>query len=130
MGDLTTNFSGWEFECSCGCNQMFISSDHLTMLENVRKIYNRSMRILSGCRCLNHNTSIKGASKSAHIPDVMFDSKSFASDIFVANPADAYRLVNAAYQAGVTRIRPAVSRNFVHLDNHPTHPAPHLGTYE
>ena len=67
MGDLTENFSRWEFACRCGCGKDDINLCLVHRLQVIRDINNLPIAISSGCRCLEHNKNEGGASVSYHI---------------------------------------------------------------
>ena len=68
MGDLSKNFSRTEFECKCGCGFDTVDVELLQLLQHLRNVFHRKIKIISGCRCKIHNSSIQGAAKgSLHI---------------------------------------------------------------
>jgi len=80
-------------------------------LETTRIRYGKPFVPNCAYRCQAHNDTIKGASKtSSH-------TKGYAFDIPVENDADRWRLINAAIDAGFTRI--GIYSNFIHLDDDP-----------
>lgn len=64
MGNLSKNFSRWEFECKCGCgrnaidyqliNIMQCACNHFAKVLKVKKVY---AQVNSGNRCPAHNKS-------------------------------------------------------------------------
>ena len=110
MGNLSEHFSTWEFECGCGCGECCPSN---------------------GTRCAHHNEMIGGSENSSHVPseNALGQSLSFAVDVFVANSGDAYRLVDAAMQAGFDRIGFKLRSGFIHLDCDPQKSRPHMWGY-
>ena len=67
MGDLTKNFSRWEFACPCGCGFAAISMDLINnVLEPTREKFG-PVRITSACRCHQHNRTVGGVSRSLHL---------------------------------------------------------------
>ena len=67
MGDLTKNFSRWEFACKCGCGFDDINEGLVHRLQVIRDITQVYMMINSGCRCPEHNKKKGGASVSYHL---------------------------------------------------------------
>lgn len=67
MGDITKNFSLWEFACKCGCGFDDIDVRLVHRLQVVRDILQVEMAINSGCRCHKHNQKIKGKRYSFHL---------------------------------------------------------------
>ena len=71
MGDLTNNFSKWEFDCKCGCE---MPSE---VLENIKKVAEQlqilryyvdaKIVINSAYRCKKHNRSIGSKDTSQHV---------------------------------------------------------------
>jgi uncharacterized protein YcbK (DUF882 family) len=131
MGNLSEHFSTWEFECGCGCGECCPSNELLEMLELTRVDYGRAIRISSGTRCAQHNEMVGGSENSSHVPseNALGQSLSFAVDVFVANSGDAYRLVDAAMQAGFDRIGFKLRSGFIHLDCDPQKSRPHMWGY-
>lgn len=79
MGDLSKNFSRYEFECPCcGGGKGEISLKLVKVLQAIRDDADRPVSIISGYRCTKHNSSPKvgGAAKSAHLGG-------YAADIYV-----------------------------------------------
>lgn len=67
MGDLSPHFSRSEFRCPhCGAGT--VSPQLLAILESVRaRAGGRPLSIVSGFRCVPHNTAVGGAKDSRHI---------------------------------------------------------------
>lgn len=76
MGDLSKNFSRSEFACKCGCGFDGVDAELLKVLQDVRDHGGKSIRINSGCRCLEYNRSIGSKDTSQHV-------KAKAADIIV-----------------------------------------------
>jgi uncharacterized protein YcbK (DUF882 family) len=67
MGDLTKNFSRWEFKCGhCG-RLVGPSADLLAVLQGMRSLKGRSLTIVSGYRCATHNKAVGGVPYSEHL---------------------------------------------------------------
>ena len=62
-------FTRAEFACQCGCGFDTVDHELLNILEKIREHFDRPLRILSGCRCREHNASdaVRGASTSQHL---------------------------------------------------------------
>ena len=67
MTKLSVHFSRPEFECKCGCGLDTVDSELIYALELVRSKFKRSILIISGARCKEHNILIGGAGKSQHL---------------------------------------------------------------
>lgn len=74
MGDISANFSRWEFACRCGCGFDAVDVKLLEILEAVRNHYNLPVYVNCGCRCLNHNRSIGSEDSSQHVRGLAVDS--------------------------------------------------------
>jgi hypothetical protein len=114
MGDLSKNFSRYEFECSCGCGVGSISPILVDKLQNIRDVTNKSMTITSGLRCEAFNTKIKGSSSSSHVPND--EGIGLAVDISCTTSEDRYSIINVAIKF-FRRI--GISGKFIHLDVDP-----------
>lgn len=74
MGDISTNFSRWEFTCHGNgrpghtSHPTSVSSELLTKLEHLRRLGgDRPLYVVSGHRCPWWNRQIGGASRSQHL---------------------------------------------------------------
>jgi len=67
MGDLTKNFSRFEFSCRCGCGLADIHPDTVQALQALRDRLGAPIHINSGCRCVRHNKAVSGATHSYHL---------------------------------------------------------------
>lgn len=67
MGDLSAHFSRHEVWCP-HCGAGVVSGQLVLILEQLRVIKNhRPLPIVSGFRCVPHNTAVGGAGHSRHI---------------------------------------------------------------
>lgn len=67
MGDLTHNFSRWEFACLCGCGFDDVDLKLVEVLQTIRESANMPLLITSGCRCIAHNRAVSGMIDSYHL---------------------------------------------------------------
>lgn len=106
---LTKDFLLSEFECKCGCyiDGVPMQVAFMILLQKVRDIYGKPMKITSGFRCERHNFNIGGSLRSQHMLGL-------AADIHCPDAEDKYHLINAAMAVGMQGI--GVYPNFVHLD--------------
>jgi uncharacterized protein YcbK (DUF882 family) len=120
MGDLTENFSRWEFACKCGCGFNDINIELVEELQEVRDMTGGSLFINSGCRCENHNSSVSKAVKlSSHV-------KGRAVDIKCDN--SAFRgLLLPLLASRFNRI--GIGTDFIHVDNDPDKPQDVIWVY-
>jgi len=73
VGDITKNFSRWEFACKCGCGKDDIDERLVNRIQVVRDIILVPITISSGCRCEQHNKAEGGESESLHMEDIAAD---------------------------------------------------------
>lgn len=73
-GNLSPNFTAMEFQCRCkdrypDCRRVWVKRSLLVKLEKLRAShYKNGLRVVSGCRCPQHNASIPGAyERSQHL---------------------------------------------------------------
>lgn len=111
MGDLTENFSMWEFTCRCGCGICIIDAGFLLKLQYARKLAGIAFTITSGCRCLSHNKAEGGSEESDHLTTETLACEGV--DILCNNSHNRYKIVNAAIIAGFKRI--GLHKTFIHL---------------
>lgn len=123
MGDLSSSFSKWEFECrgKCGfhCRTARMAPEFVSKLQMLRDRIGKPIQITSGMRCKSHNEKIGGASKSWHIPR---DGVCYASDIRTGrSDEEVLRLYAAADSLGFTGI--GLYKGRIHVDMRPTNRA-------
>ena len=93
MGDLSQNFSRWEFSCNCGCGFDTVDAMLLVVLQDLSDTYNHMPVNISGPnRCPEHNKKVGGAKDSEHM-------KAKAVDIKVQrmSPQVIYNYLNKKY---------------------------------
>jgi len=63
---LSENFTVREFACTDGSDPVFIDSELVTLLQNIRSHFGRPVQISSGFRTAAHNKAVGGAAYSQH----------------------------------------------------------------
>lgn len=106
MGDLSKNFSRWEFKCNhCGTYKEPPNA-FVVNLQRLRDMVGRPLNMLNTYRCPVYNRRVGGSSNSAHLN---------------ANAADipgGYATVAQCRAAGFGRIGVRRGR-VIHVDNWP-----------
>ena len=123
LGTASTHFSFVEFQCKCGgrysgCRRVWVSRTLLQRLERYRAATKRSLKVVSGCRCVGHNKAVGGASRSQHM-------NGYAADILYYSGWTATKVARLKLFSGIGKSR---STNLVrHVDirtnastSHPT----------
>jgi uncharacterized protein YcbK (DUF882 family) len=64
---ISPHFDRIEFSCECGCGYNTVDVELITVLEDLRAHFGKSVIINSGARCLAHNMSIGGKPTSQHL---------------------------------------------------------------
>jgi hypothetical protein len=68
---MSAHFSYIEFRCKgpaiLECRRIWVLRAHVRRLEAYRANIDRPVRIVSGCRCKQHNTNVGGAKSSQHL---------------------------------------------------------------
>lgn len=84
--NLSPHFYDYEFRCRCGCGKLIVSEELLEALEELRELLGKPIHILSGCRCLKHNSAVGGYRRSQHLcEDEDFNIVATkAADIYIA----------------------------------------------
>lgn len=116
MGDITTNFSYWEFACPCGkcsLNGRHIDLKLVHALQRMRDVYGKSITVNSGCRCDAHNITVGGVTDSSH---KLYKSLCRAADLDCNNSVDRYELVGLAIKEGLTI---GTTHGLIHVDTRP-----------
>jgi len=98
LGDLTLNFSKWEFRCKCGCPRTVLDMDFIQKLQDARSIAGVPFHINSGYRCEAHNASIVGDPESLHLTGE-------AADIKTPNSAHAFVIHSSLCTVGLKRFK-------------------------
>tara|TARA_R110000803_G_scaffold174446_1_gene237047 strand:+ start:93 stop:446 length:354 start_codon:yes stop_codon:yes gene_type:complete len=109
MGDLSRNFSRYEFKCDCNkCECDTVDVELLEVLQATADYFDAAVTITSGHRCVDWNKSIGGADKSFHL-------YGRAADIVVdqVHPSTVQDYLLRVYdgQYGIGKYK-----NFTHLD--------------
>lgn len=62
------HFKKSEFRCKCGCGFDNISTNLVSILEDIRAYFGgKPLIITSGCRCSKHNSNVGGVAGSRHV---------------------------------------------------------------
>lgn len=112
MGDLTRNFSTWEFACHCGCGVNKMSNEFLTRLQTMRSSYGATMTVTSGARCAEYNEKVGGKPDSEHIPDPE-TGEAEGADIAWKGGSRSFNGLNKTAHNNFMRI--GIADNFFHL---------------
>jgi hypothetical protein len=77
-GTISAHFSYSEFRCKCGgrfadCQRIWVRRVHVRRLESYRSAIDRSVLIISGCRCKGRNSEVGGVKFSQHMYGVASD---------------------------------------------------------
>ena len=108
MGNLSNNFSRYEFTCRCGCGFNTVDTELITILEDLRIHFKQPITVNSGARCKDYNMLVGGKTDSQHLIGR-------AADILIKDTpprvVQFYLLEKYPEQYGI-----GVYTNFVHLD--------------
>ena len=72
---LSTNFKVKEFACTDGSDPIFIDSDLVTVLQNIRTHFGRTVTITSAYRTPTKNKAVGGETYSQHLSGKAADIK-------------------------------------------------------
>ncbi len=106
-------FKPAEWACRCGCGLDAIDMNLIKTLDFIRERFGRPIIITSGCRCENHNQSVGGRPRSAHL--VGPDGLCHAVDIACLAPSTRFQLVSLCLSFGIKRIE--ITNKHIHIDN-------------
>jgi zinc D-Ala-D-Ala carboxypeptidase len=73
MGDLSKNFSQWEFECKCGCGFNSVDPRLVESLQRLRDLLGVPINVNSACRCETYNRKKGGEKDSQHLKGLAVD---------------------------------------------------------
>jgi len=66
--NLSKNFSRAEFKCNCGgCDYDTVDAELIGVLQSLREHFNSPIKVTSGNRCPEYNSSVGGSKNSYHI---------------------------------------------------------------
>lgn len=107
-GDLSKNFSRYEFACNCHCGFDTVDTELLPVVQGVRNHFNKATFVTSGCRCLKYNKLVGGAKHSKHMWGQAADLQ-----VSGASPKEVADYLDKTYpdKFGIGRYR-----NFTHVD--------------
>lgn len=123
MGDLTNNFSKWEFACKCGCGFNEIDPELADQVQRLRNLLWTTtgkeipITVTCGCRCPAHNAAIGGVQNSFHTQGLAVDITFSHINVLVGG-----RIVYLANRFKILKIGAIgvyPDRNFMHLDVRP-----------
>ena len=115
---LSDNFNLSEFTCGMGnpckhCGGVaFIDPLLVLLLEDIRAIVGKPIRILSGYRCKSHNNEIGGASNSMHMAGMAADLAP-PEGLSISRFYELCQMAVKKYQGGCGCY---IGSNFVHVD--------------
>lgn len=130
MGNLTENFSRYEFECQCGCGQDTVDAELVHILQDLRNQLNLflmgkgrtcSIKINCGNRCVKHNAETPDSSKnSRHIDSrasdfivIVKSLKDPKSESYLLTPQVVYNFLEQIVKGKFGII---VYEDFIHFD--------------
>jgi len=131
VGDLTKNFSRYEFECECGCGFAVADYDTVTILQAMADHFEAALRsrivveITGPNRCREHNETVQKeydpeyvpySSKSRHMTLGAVDFKLYyfnAGERVQIHPGQVYDYLNRKYP---DRFGLGLYKNRVHFD--------------
>jgi hypothetical protein len=118
-------FSAKEFACKCGCgfgsSEVTIADDLIHALHCLRIKLGVPFKITSGARCVTHNTTVGGGTKSTHLPGVLgqctpgYEGLTRAADIDTTGWSITLR-AEAVQMALAMGLRVGIATTFLHFD--------------
>lgn len=111
MGDLSKNFSAWEFECKCGCGTGAMDPEFINALQILRNRYGKPITVRSGIRCPEHNAKVGGKPDSEHLPDPE-TGLTEGADLGYSGSHDRHIMVWAAHSPFR---RVGIAKDFIHV---------------
>lgn len=106
MGDLSANFSRREFDPNDENKDVHVSHDLLAVLERIRAINGRPLRIVSGIRSPAHNARVGGARDSQHLKGTAADIEMGRATVAQARAAGAVGIGSKGRWATHVDVRP------------------------
>ena len=115
---MTKNIKVHEIECGCGCGFNKMSRGTLNIVQMVRDVFGKPVRINDGghcgCRCEEHNAKVGGSKNSQHKPQD--DGMAHAIDFHVegVEPKVVYEFLNKLFPNSLGL---GLYNTFVHIDD-------------
>jgi zinc D-Ala-D-Ala carboxypeptidase len=109
MGDLSKNFSRWEFECKCGCGFDQVDPRLIESLQRLRDLLSTPVNINSACRCEKHNRDKGGEDDSQHLVGRAADI--WCKGIKPRKIAEIAKQIPEFHNGGI-----GIYKTFIHLD--------------
>jgi uncharacterized protein YcbK (DUF882 family) len=103
MGDLSKNFSRWEFACHgdhCCDHSAPVHPALVAGLQSLRETIERPLTISSGFRCRKHNRAIHGSKDSQHCLGMAADIE-VPESLTADELAQIAQLIPAFYRGGI-----------------------------
>lgn len=114
--DFAPHFSEEEFTCRCGCGTLNVSRSFLERLERARGRAERPFKVVSGCRCEEHNRDEGGKDSSAHLAGP--EKECHAVDLAARGSRERFIIRKALLDVGFTRV--GTGDSFLHVDDDAT----------
>lgn len=111
MGDLSKNFSAWEFECHCKCGTGAMAHEFIARLQAMREALGHVINIRSGIRCPEYNALVGGKPDSEHLPDPV-TGLTEGADLGFHGSQELHALTWASH-ANFARV--GIADNFIHV---------------
>ena len=111
--DQFPNFSMSEFTCKCGCKADNMDQDFMTSLQQLRTLYDKSMRISSGYRCAEHTAEKRKRTPGAHNTGKAADISVYGSDAWLLNHCAAQF---PEFKGIGFKQKGLIENRFIHLD--------------
>lgn len=111
MGDLSKNFSRFEWTCKCGCGEDTVDAELVRVLQDdLRDYYKAPVTVTpnGGCRCPTHNIDCGGSDESQHMQGKAADVK-----VKGVSPQAVFTYLNRKFP---NRYGLGNYRTFTHLD--------------
>lgn len=115
MGNLSKDFSAWEFRCQCGCGLEAVDPRLIEKLQALRSACGFTLNISSGCRCKSHNKNEGGADNSAHLPKGIYKATR-GCDVIFHTSDDLDKLLALTFTVGFRRRGLYKGKNIIHID--------------
>ena len=111
--NLSKSFTREEFLCKCGdCGFCLVDAELVSVLQDVRDMFEMPVTITSACRCDKHNKAVGGADNSAHLYGMAADIQ--VKNVSPKDVADYLREKYSGFHSGCYGI--GEYETFVHID--------------
>ena len=118
MGKISRHFSSEEFAFQDHCGFDQVKPELLDVLDAIRDWVGAPVVVTSGCRCIDHNYVVGGASFSRHLPRC-YDGVFMADGVDIKSAKEAPKRIASFISSNFLNVSYKIYPSWIHLDMRP-----------